>query len=90
MVNPWGDIIGDEMQGMFLRNALMMLKSVDPEKIKEGIQSLDRATTMGPLMDPTSWMGGERFDNAKGYRNTLELVLPLVEMLKGLEESGGS
>ena len=87
MANPWADIIGDDMQGLFLRNALMMIKEVDPEKIREGIQKLDHATTMGPMLDPTAWMGGERFDNARDYRQTLELVLPIAEKLKELEDN---
>lgn len=87
MENPYSAFMEDETQGMFFQNALRMLASVDPAKIEHAIKMIDKETAIGPLMDPTAYMG-DRFDNAKNYTKVFKLALPLVQKLQ--EIKGGS
>lgn len=83
-MNPYSAFMEDETQGMFFQNALRMMASVDPAKIEHAILQISHETAIGPLMDPTAYMG-DRFDNARNYTEVFKLALPLVKKLKELQ-----
>ena len=84
--NPWVAFLQDEGQAVFLMNGLRMLAMVSPEAIENGIKIIDHETALGPLMDPSAYRGGERFQNARDYTETLRLLQPLIKHLKEVKQ----
>lgn len=52
---------------------LMMLALLPPDVLREAVSRIDRAETVGPLLDPSAWMGG-RFDTAAKWKRLFELL----------------
>ena len=73
------------VQAAGLQSALMMLSMIDPDLIRDAINRINRAETIGPLMDPTAWMDGDKFKGAQFWKDLLTDLLPVVKRLKELK-----
>lgn len=89
MTNPWHTFLGMEHGPVFANAlriiALMPLDEIEP-LIKKAIGNIQAETTLGPLMDPTAYQGGERFDNAHHYINVMRKFL---ELRRAMEDTKG-
>jgi hypothetical protein len=73
----WPAIMRDEVHGMAVRQALAFLMMVPPEAFAEAINRIGRETSLGPLLDPTAYLDGRRFDNATDYAAVLNAAAKL-------------
>lgn len=73
-------------KGPLVRSALSILEIIPLEDFQEAVSKIGRVETVGPLIDPTAWVDGRRFDNAVKWR---ELLTRLVELKKAMKELGG-
>lgn len=82
----WCAFVGE--RGIFLRQALTMLLMVPEEKIRQGIEQIERETALGPLLNPSAYVDGTRFDNARDYLEVLEAACKLRGVLARVMERG--
>lgn len=78
--DPFAAIVGESYAGAF-RSAMMLLSLIPPEVLSDAISDIDRLEGIGPLLDPTAWLDGSRFRNAKEYRDLLRAVLAVRRLL---------
>jgi len=78
----WEVLLGPA-KGAMVRSALSLLVAagVTPEEISAAIQAIDRETAIGPLTNPTAYLDGRRFDNAREYIDTLRALHALTVAL---------
>ena len=60
--------------GPTVRTALSLLQGIPADVFLEGRRRIDVETTMGPLTDPSAYLNGKRFDNARGYTKILRVL----------------
>ena len=70
-------------KGIIIKNVLSMLIPVTVEELMGAIDKINRAETIGPLLDPSAWVDGARWKNAGEAKNVLEA---LAELRKTLTE----
>ena len=68
-----------------LRMACQLLAEIDPAQIDKVIDTLNTATTIGPMMDPTAYQDGRRFDNARNIVELMNKVKPVVVLLRSIK-----
>ena len=57
-------------------------RTIPPEALTEALARLDRAETVGVILDPSAWLDGTRQDNARQLR-------PVLVAMRGLCEAVG-
>lgn len=72
----WQSFLGEEA-GTVFRQAMMLLNLVPIEALEQGIDRINRELSIGPMINPTAYLGGKRFDNAREYIETISLALRL-------------
>jgi len=77
----WPTLVGYQADGA-LPLIFRVLKDVDPDHLREGLRRIEHETALGPLLDPSAYVGGKRFDNMQDYRDVLQATLSLVETLR--------
>ena len=78
-------LFGDE-NGPMLRIAFTALAAIPPEKWRDAITALNKHESIMPLIDPSAWLDGKRFDNVKAYKEIFQLALPLSIKLQQSKE----
>lgn len=81
----WHTILGD-WHGLAFRSALQLIALIPAEEFRKAIQAIDRETAIGPLLNPTAYLGGRRFKNAQEYIDILEQGYQLSSRLQALLE----
>lgn len=81
----WPIVMQDDQLGHSVRNVLSLLTLI-PKKQLQGasvfaMQNIERASAIGPILDPTAWLGGTRFDNAMDTKDVLAALCKLRDLL---------
>lgn len=79
----WEVLLGPA-KGAMVRSSLSLLVAagITPEEISAAIQAIDRETAIGPLLNPTAYLDGRRFDNAREYIDVLRALHALTKALE--------
>jgi len=75
----------DSQYGYALDSVCTMLSLVPPEPIREAISNINHLETVGPLLDPTAWMG-KRFDNSREWKKLLHHLAEAAAIIQRKEE----
>lgn len=86
--NAWLAIIGDEHGGT-VRLCLAFLSKVPESVCIDAINRIGRETSIGPMLNPTAYLDGRRFDNARDYIDVLNAMRPLLRVLNRLDPADG-
>lgn len=78
----WPAIMENQTHGVFIRNALSLIATVPVEAMQQAIERIERETTIGPFTDPTAYIDGSRFKNAREYQEILRSLIELRKVLK--------
>ncbi len=70
----------DERVAPALDSLLAMLAMLPPDVLWGAVRQIDRAETVGPLLDPTAWMG-DRFARAGKWKQLFEHLAKASEVL---------
>lgn len=76
------DNISQQIQ--FIR---MALATIPAEALEMSAEKAERDETIGPLLDPSAWQNGKKFDEATRVKKAVDLLLKLKEVWKGDEEA---
>jgi len=76
----WAEMLGPE-DGLRVKMALSLLKEVDPEGLQTLINNINATESMGPIMDPSAWLDGTKFNNSQNYKQVVSITLKLVKVL---------
>ena len=71
----WIAIVGP--MGPILRMALAAIVMVPSKAIAEAIGRIEHETSIGPMLNPTAYLNGVRFENGRKYQEVLRAVLAL-------------
>lgn len=71
-----------EEKAELVRMLLVVLAGIDPEKISKAIAQIGMEESVGPLLDPSAWLGSRRFDNAEAWKAVLGKLLALNGALR--------
>jgi len=74
----WAAVAGEEHAGQAML-CVQMAGQLDPEALREGIAAINHETSLGPMMNPTAYMGGARSDNARLIQRVLGALADLAE-----------
>ena len=77
----WSTILGDVAQGICARQAMFCIAQLDKETLSDAISSIERETSIGPMMNPSAYLDGSRFDNAREYKAILRKLIELRELI---------
>lgn len=81
----WCVVLQDDELGHNVRNLLSLLTLIPKKKLQgasvAAMQNIERASAIGPLLNPTAWLGGERFDNARETKAVLKALIALRDLL---------
>lgn len=80
-MNVWETLLNDDLRGFLLKNALQTLMIIPADVIEDAINRIEHAESVGPYVDPTAWLDGKKFRNAKDYKAVLIAVLTLRRLL---------
>lgn len=67
----WPAIMADHAQGLALHTILRILNEVPTDALIDAMNRIERETTIGPMTNPTAYLDGRRFDNARVYQTVL-------------------
>lgn len=81
--------LGD-MQSGLVRSSMTLLAMVDPDLLRKAIKDLDYQESIMPLLDPSKWQDGTRFQNTDDWKRFFEKLLPLVEIAKKIHGTNTS
>lgn len=78
----WEVLFGEE-RGFAVRQALTLLSAanISVEEVDLAIVQIGRETTLGPLLDPSAYVDGRRFDNAHDYAEMLRAIRGVIRCL---------
>lgn len=76
----WETIVGEEY-GAILRSALATLALVPSDVMIDAINKISRETAVGPLLNPSAYLDGRRWDNARQYQQVLGAAAELRRLL---------
>lgn len=76
----WGAFVGDQYGGA-LHSALTLLMLVPAEVLAEGIDRINHEEAIGPMLNPTAYLDGRRWRNAREYKQVLSAALTLRRLL---------
>jgi hypothetical protein len=62
----WDTFLG-EGRGAVFRSVTTMLSLIPLDAFNEAESLINRELSVGPLLNPSAYVGGERFDNATNY-----------------------
>lgn len=77
----WTVFLGDERYGVAFRTAMTALAMIPPEQFDKARQMISHETTIGPMVDPSTYVSGGRFDNAKKFLDLIEAARKLRVLL---------
>lgn len=79
----WGSILNDADKGVAVSVALSMLAAhgVTPEDCQQAIDRIGHETAIGPMFDPTAYLDGTRFANARQYTEILRALSGLLKTM---------
>jgi hypothetical protein len=77
----WTAVCNDERNGMMLRSACAMLMTVPAAALIDAVKRIEIETTVGPITNPSAYLDGRRFDNAKEWVRLLEAAIQLRQAL---------
>lgn len=84
MRDPLIDIFG--FNAPLVHQAMLALSMMNVEDLAESRRLIERETVIGPLLNPSAYLDGRRFDNALTYVELIDLLLPLVLKARELRE----
>lgn len=67
-----------------LRALVITVNLISEEDIDEILRSASREMALGPLINPTTFMGGNLFDNLNGAEKVLWALLEFKKEVKGI------
>lgn len=65
---------------VFLR--YLLTEETFVEEAKAAIENISKETAIGPLLDPSAYIGGQRFKNADNYQNILDRLIQLARAVR--------
>lgn len=71
-----------EGHGCLFRSAMTTLAMIPASVFTEAIRKIETEEAIGPLMDPTAYIDGRRFDNAQNYKRLFSAARPLRDLLE--------
>jgi hypothetical protein len=81
----WPTVLQDDNLGISVRSVLMLLTLIDKKQLQGAsvlaMQNIESVTAIGPIMNPSAWLGGTRFDNARETKAVLTALLNLRDLL---------
>ena len=57
--------------GALFRSAMALMLMIPPDAFDDAVGRIERETTVGPLLNPSGYTDGRRFDNARDYVDVL-------------------
>jgi len=86
----WSAIVGEE-HGPFVRHILIALTSIPKNTFREAVDRIEHEETIGPLINPTAYLDGRRWANAREYKAILSALHNLRTLLpEEVQRSGSS
>jgi hypothetical protein len=83
--DAWRAMLQDDELGSQVQLLLGLLARMPKRKLigacVSARQNISRLEAMGPLLDPSAWQTGQRFDNARHYSDVLAKLIELRELL---------
>jgi len=70
----WPSIVGDQMHGSHIQIILTIIARMPPNLFHDAISRILRETAMGPMLDPTAYLDGVKWKNARDYVEILEAL----------------
>lgn len=78
-VDAWVVILGDS--GPLCMYALEAIRTIPPKKFADAINRINHAETIGPIVDPSAWLG-DKFDRSAKWTAVLEKLHELAVCLE--------
>lgn len=82
------EVLFGEEEGTLLRLAFTTLAVVGPERFEKAVDEIERASSLGPFVDPTAWVDGQRFANAHALRGVLRHCAAVAGELQKVAPEG--
>lgn len=76
----WSAFVGDEY-GPGLRVALSMIATIPVENLVKAVHEINQVESIGPLIDPSEWVSGVKFHNAREYEAIFRTLVSLRQLL---------
>jgi hypothetical protein len=61
--------------------AVLIIESIPAGAFQKAAQRIDREASIGPMLDPSAYLDGRRFDNARKYTDILNAANMLQEAI---------
>ena len=82
----WAALMCDNVShGSLIHVMLGALRTIPVEAFEAAIYRIQRETTIGPLLDPTAYLDGRQFDNAREFVDILRALRDVRQLLPAEE-----
>lgn len=71
-----------EDYGPIVKSALTLLSAIPPRVFIDASNKINRETTIGPFINPTAYLDGRRFENAREYCDLFEKLGAVTRFLE--------
>lgn len=73
-----------ERIGTSLTAIVTVMNSISIEELDYVLKDISRDTAIGPMLDPTAWLGEGKFDEARKTEKVLEAVKAFKKEVSGI------
>ena len=73
-----------EEVGVNIMDIVGAINSVSLEELDSILENISRNTTMGPLTDPTAWLGGQKFNEARLTKKAVQAIRDFKTEVSGI------
>lgn len=84
----WDTFLGAG-NGSLFRSAVQLMVMIPETAFTEAREKIETETALGPLVDPSAYVDGRRFDNARDYQKLLRAALDFRRALSAIEKQIG-
>ena len=82
----WEAFFGVDNGGAFFRSSLHLLMLIPPAAFDTALERISTEATLGPLLRPSGYVDGRRFQNARDYEAVLRAAGDLRRTLERITQ----
>jgi len=86
-INPFLGMFDDPIHAAACAMICHSTRVLSVDSLRSAIERINRETAIGPLLNPSVYVDGRRFNNAREYCDVLEAILRLRTLVKDPAEN---
>ncbi len=82
MIDVWSTLLPKHGAIVKVFLSYLLTEETFIQEARLAIENISKETTIGPLLNPSTYVGGQRFENADNYQHILDRLIQLAKAVK--------